>query len=145
MTALADCLAITPTTTAIAVVAAKGADLTSLMGQMQQSIRDLQTVVRQVVALHPGSVTLAANSTWTTSTRTITMNVVNPGTVIAGMGVYDNTASQSIGTVSSYNGKTLILTANASHGSSGSTDSLIFNQSDVANLTALNNLLAELA
>lgn len=69
---------------------------------------------------------LAAAGTWTTSTPTITMGSSNPGWVVSGMTVYDTTASSAIGTVLSYSGTTLTLTANASHASSGSTDNLTF-------------------
>jgi len=69
--------------------------------------------------------TLAANSTWTTGT-TITMGVVNPGWVLPGMSVFDTTAAAAIGTVLSYTGLTLTLTAAAAHASSGSTDALLF-------------------
>lgn len=69
---------------------------------------------------------LSASASWTTSVSTITMGSSNPGWVVAGMNVYDTTAAQQIGTVSSYVSTTLTLTGNASHASSGSTDSLIF-------------------
>lgn len=69
---------------------------------------------------------LAAAASWTTSVSTITMNVPNPGWVVAGMTVYDTTVSAAIGTVASYTGTTLTLTANASHASSASTDNLTF-------------------
>ena len=69
---------------------------------------------------------LAAGGTWTTSTPNITMGVSNPGWVVAGMTVYDETAGAAIGTVSSYIGTALVLQANASHASSGSTDTLSF-------------------
>ena len=69
---------------------------------------------------------LAANGTISTGSATITMNVSNPGWVVAGMNVYDLTNNQQIGTVSSYSGTTLTLTANAAHAGSGSTDSLQF-------------------
>lgn len=69
---------------------------------------------------------IAAGASWTTSVATITMGTSNPGWVVAGMSVYDTTNSQAIGTVLTYSGTTLTLTANASHASSGSTDSLTF-------------------
>jgi hypothetical protein len=69
---------------------------------------------------------LAAAAAFTTSSTTITMGAANPGWVVAGMNVYDATAGANIGTVSSYTGTTLTLTAAASHASSGSTDSLVF-------------------
>jgi hypothetical protein len=68
---------------------------------------------------------LAATATWTTATPNITMTT-NPGWIVAGMNVYDATNSFQIGTVSTFSGTALVLTANASHASSGSTDSLIF-------------------
>jgi hypothetical protein len=69
---------------------------------------------------------IAAGASWTTSNSTITMGSSNPGWVVAGMNVYDVTASAQIGTVQSYSGTTLTLTTNAAAGSSGSTDSLAF-------------------
>ena len=69
---------------------------------------------------------LAAAATWTTSTPNITMGVSNPGWVVAGMNVYDTTSGAQIGTVSSYTGTALVLTANAAAASSGSTDTLQF-------------------
>jgi hypothetical protein len=69
---------------------------------------------------------LAAAAAFTTSSTTITMGAANPGWVVAGMNVYDNTAGANIGTVASYTSTTLTLTAAASHASSGSTDSLVF-------------------
>lgn len=66
-----------------------------------------------------------ATASWTTSVSTITI-ATNPGWVVPGMQVYDTTNSQAIGTVSTYTGTTLTLTANASHASSGSTDTLEF-------------------
>jgi hypothetical protein len=69
---------------------------------------------------------IAAAATFTTSVATITMGAANPGWVVAGMNVYDSTAGANLGTVSSYTGTTLTLTANAAHASSGSTDSLVF-------------------
>ena len=75
------------------------------------------------------SVTVAATASFTTSSPNITMTT-NPGTVFAGMNVYDLTNSQQIGTVSTYVGAALVLTANAAHASSGSTDSLSFSNGD---------------
>jgi len=45
---------------------------------------------------------------------------------VPGMNVYDITAAKQIGTVLTYTGTTLTLTANAANGGSGSTDSLAF-------------------
>lgn len=68
---------------------------------------------------------VAATASFTTASPNITMTT-NPGWVVPGMNVYDSTNSQQIGTVSTYVGTALVLTANAAHASSGSTDSLIF-------------------
>lgn len=68
---------------------------------------------------------VAATASFTSSTTNITMTT-NPGWVVPGMNVYDLTNSQQIGTVSTYVGTALVLTANAAHASSGSTDSLQF-------------------
>lgn len=70
--------------------------------------------------------TIAAASTWTTATPNITMGAANPGWVQAGMEAYDATNSQRLGVVSSYSGTALVLTANALHASSGSTDNINF-------------------
>lgn len=69
---------------------------------------------------------IAAAGSWTTSQSTISMGVSNPGWVVPGMTVYDTTVGSAVGTVSSYSGTTLTLTATASHASFGSTDSLTF-------------------
>jgi hypothetical protein len=68
---------------------------------------------------------VAATATWTTATPNITM-AANPGWVVPGMNVWDNTNSAQIGTVSTYTGTALVLTANAAAASSGSTDQLQF-------------------
>lgn len=68
---------------------------------------------------------LAATASWTTATASITMTS-NPGWVVPGMTVYDTTNSKAIGTVSTFSGTALVLTANASNASSGSTDTLTF-------------------
>lgn len=68
---------------------------------------------------------VAATAAWTTATPNITMTT-NPGWVVPGMNVYDATNSQQIGTVSTYVGTALVLTANAAAASTGSTDSLVF-------------------
>ena|SRR5215469_4682331 len=68
---------------------------------------------------------LAATATWTTATANITMNT-NPGWIVPGMNVWDNTNSAQIGTVSTFSGTALVLTANAANASSGSTDQLQF-------------------
>lgn len=69
---------------------------------------------------------IAAAASWTTATPNITMGSSNPGWVVAGMAVYDETNGQIIGSVSSYSGTALVLQANAAHASSGSTDTLSF-------------------
>ena len=68
---------------------------------------------------------VAATASFTTASPNITMNS-NPGWVVPGMNVYDLTNNQQIGTVSTYVGTALVLTSNAAHASSGSTDSLQF-------------------
>jgi hypothetical protein len=68
---------------------------------------------------------VAATASWTTATANITMTT-NPGWVVPGMNVYDNTGAVQIGTVLSYSGTALQLTANAAANSAGSTDSLQF-------------------
>lgn len=68
---------------------------------------------------------VAATAAFTTSSPNITMTT-NPGWVVPGMNVYDLTNNQQIGTVQTYVGTALVLTANAAHASSGSTDSLQF-------------------
>jgi hypothetical protein len=69
--------------------------------------------------------TVAATATFTTASPNITM-ATNPGWVVPGMSVYDTTNGFLLGTVSTYVGTALVLTANALHASSGSTDSLSF-------------------
>jgi len=68
---------------------------------------------------------VAATASFTTASPNITMTT-NPGWVVPGMNVYDATNSTQIGTVLTYSGTALVLTANAAASSSGSTDSLIF-------------------
>lgn len=68
---------------------------------------------------------VAATAAFTTASPNITMTS-NPGWVVPGMTAYDLTNSQPIGTVLTYVGTALVLTANAAHASSGSTDSLAF-------------------
>ena len=48
--------------------------------------------------------TIPASGPWTTSNSGIPMNVANPGWILPGMTVADNTTSQSVGTVLSYTG-----------------------------------------
>lgn len=72
-----------------------------------------------------GAITAAGSIS--TSSATITMpNVSGYPWVVTGMNVYDLTNGKQIGTVSTWVGTTLTLTANASNNGSGSTDSLQF-------------------
>lgn len=54
-----------------------------------------------------------AYGAWGTTAPTINMNDVNPGTVAPGMSVYNQTAGNQVGTVLTYAGPVLTLTANA--------------------------------
>src|SRR6185503_12116276 len=66
-----------------------------------------------------------AAGTISTASSTITMpNVSGFPWVVAGMNVYDVTNNKQIGTILSWVGTTLTLTANASNNGSGSTDTL---------------------
>lgn len=69
--------------------------------------------------------TINATGSWTTGT-TISVPSTPNANIVAGFLVYDNTNSLPIGTVLTYSGTTLTLTAGASNPSSGSTDSLTF-------------------
>lgn len=69
---------------------------------------------------------IAAAASFTTSSTTITMGASAPAWVAPGMNVFDATSGLQVGTVSSYSGTTLTLTAPAANASSGSTDSLVF-------------------
>jgi len=67
--------------------------------------------------------TLASTGAWTTTSPNIAMTA-NPGTVQSGMAVF-NASNQQIGTVLTYTGTALVLTANAAYaGASG--DNLTF-------------------
>lgn len=68
---------------------------------------------------------VAATASFTTGSPNMTMTA-NPGWVVPGMNAYDLTNSQQIGTVLTYVGTALVLTGNAAHASSGSTDSIQF-------------------
>jgi hypothetical protein len=70
---------------------------------------------------------VAATASWTTSTPNITMTT-NPGWVVPGMNVWDltTTTPSQVGTVSTYTGTALVLTANALVASQGAADSLQF-------------------
>jgi hypothetical protein len=71
-----------------------------------------------------GNINAAAS--FTNATPTITMAIANPGWVVPGMAVYDNSTGFVIGTVLTYVGTTLTLNANAAHASAGTNDSLTF-------------------
>ena len=60
MTALTDIKAIAPTATAQKAVAAKGVNLSALLGSIQQDIQELNQKVKQVIALHPSDSVLSA-------------------------------------------------------------------------------------
>lgn len=68
---------------------------------------------------------VAAAASFTTASPNITMGA-NPGWVVPGMNAYDITNGQQLGTVLTYVSTALVLTANAAHASSGSTDSIAF-------------------
>lgn len=68
-----------------------------------------------------------AATSWTTSSTTISMLSTSSG-LAPGMTVYNKNTSQVIGTVSSYSGTTLTLTAPAAHASSTGNDFLTFTQ-----------------
>jgi hypothetical protein len=61
MTVMADLNAISLTGTAKAAVSAKGADLGSLVTQAKLHTIELQTILRQIVAVHPSGGGDAAN------------------------------------------------------------------------------------
>lgn len=84
--------------------------------------------------------TVAATASFTTASPNITMTS-NPGWVVPGMNVYDTTNAQQIGTVSSYSGTALVLTANAAHASSGTTDSLYFSAFGAASGSAPSQII----
>jgi hypothetical protein len=70
--------------------------------------------------------TATATASWTTASTTLTVGT-NPGALVtAGWSVFDSTTSQTIGTVSTYSGTSLVLTAVAAFASSGSADVLQF-------------------
>ena len=62
-TAQTDLKSITPTANAKSVVAAKGADITALMGIAQIKAAELAVIVRQIIAVHPSGGGDAANLT----------------------------------------------------------------------------------
>lgn len=74
--------------------------------------------------------TIAAAASFTTSSTTITMGSSNPGWVVPGMNVFDSSKTPApganVGTVQSYVGTTLTLTAASSITSQGTTDNLVF-------------------
>ena len=64
---------------------------------------------------------LKTTAAFVTTSPNITM-VANPGVVTPGMSVYDTTTSKPVGTVLTYTGTALVLTANAANaGASGDT------------------------
>jgi len=69
---------------------------------------------------------LIAGASFTTSSTSLTLASSAPSWLVAGMNVYDATNSQQIGTILTVSGTSVTLTAAASHGSSGSSDSLVF-------------------
>lgn len=68
---------------------------------------------------------VAATASFTTASPNITMTT-NPGWVIPGMSVYDNTTGSAVGVVLTYVGTALVLVSNSLINSSGSTDSIQF-------------------
>lgn len=79
---------------------------------------------------------ITAGGTISTGSPNITMGSSNPGWVVAGMNVYDTTVGFNLGTVSSYIGTALVLTGNAAHAGSGSTDSLVFSAFPLASASS---------
>jgi hypothetical protein len=63
MTIKAETVAIVPTANAAAVVQAKGANINGLMQLLQGHAVDMQTLVKQIIALHPSGGGDAANLT----------------------------------------------------------------------------------
>jgi hypothetical protein len=89
----------------------------------------INQLISEMYSATYGPVTnLLAGASWSLGATTITMKAPNPESVSAGMAVYDATlgASYHIGTVASYSGDTLTLTAGAAYASSGSADILQF-------------------
>ena len=70
--------------------------------------------------------TLNANGLFNTTSPNITMAVANPGSVVPGMYVYDRSSTQGLGTVLTYSGTALVLTANAAYASFSTNDQLQF-------------------
>ena len=75
--------------------------------------------------LYDQGVELAATAPFTTSSPNITMSP-NIAGVVPGMDVFNITTNHDIGTVSTFNGTALVLTANAASASQGATDLLNF-------------------
>jgi hypothetical protein len=75
---------------------------------------------------------LSLSASFTTSSTTLTLASTAPAWLLAlgvngsGVNVYDATNSQQVGTVSGISGTTVTLTADAAHGSSSSSDSIVF-------------------
>ena len=67
--------------------------------------------------------TAAAYTAWGTTQNSIQMAVLNPGGVLPGMAVTNQTTGQPVGVVDTYSGPTLLLTANAL--SAGSADDVL--------------------
>ena len=114
----------TPTAT---IVGGSGAGATATVQTTGNVVTGL-TLTNGGTGFLPGDIlsgNVAATASWTTATPNITMTA-NPGWVVPGMSVWDNTNANFIGTVLTYVGTALVLTANAAHASTGSTDSLLF-------------------
>jgi hypothetical protein len=72
------------------------------------------------------NVNLKAGESFALKTTTIKMAADNDGSVRAGMSVFDSSANAHVGTVSSFTGTTLVLTAGAATASEGPADALVF-------------------
>ena len=59
--------------------------------------------------LYSENVLIAAAAPWSAGDTIITMYIANPGSVLAGHGVYNTSTKQSVGVVSDYTGDTLTL------------------------------------
>lgn len=79
---------------------------------------------------------IAAASSFTTASTTITMGTSVPAWIVPGMSVYDNTTGSFVGTVLTYVSTTLTLASASAINSSGSTDSLQFCAFSTASGTA---------
>jgi hypothetical protein len=63
MTVRAETAAIVPTANAKAVVSAKGADISGLMGLLQQHAVEMQILIKEIIKVHPSGGGDAANLT----------------------------------------------------------------------------------